>query len=80
MPCCPSALLPSSPTERASLPTAYLPLATPPQVGDPFDESVAQGPLVSEKQVEKVLHYIEVGQKEGECCSPAGQAEGPCWV
>ncbi|KAI7838277.1 hypothetical protein COHA_007931 [Chlorella ohadii] len=40
-------------------------LAKQRKVGDPFDESVAQGPLVSEKQVEKVMHYIELGQKEG---------------
>ncbi|PRW56317.1 aldehyde dehydrogenase [Chlorella sorokiniana] len=40
-------------------------LAKKRKVGDPFDESVAQGPLVSEKQVDKVLHYIELGQKEG---------------
>lgn len=49
----------------ASFAPAYLAPPAAFQVGDPFDESVAQGPLVSEKQVEKVMHYIELGQKEG---------------
>ncbi|KAL4449498.1 hypothetical protein ABPG77_007142 [Micractinium sp. CCAP 211/92] len=40
-------------------------LAKKRKIGDPFDESVAQGPLVSEKQVEKVLEYVESGKKEG---------------
>ncbi|KAL4449497.1 hypothetical protein ABPG77_007141 [Micractinium sp. CCAP 211/92] len=40
-------------------------LAKKRKIGDPFDESVAQGPLVSEKQVEKVLKYVESGKKEG---------------
>ncbi len=46
-------------------------------MGDPFDESVAQGPLVSEKQVEKVMHYIELGQKEGGRLA-LGQKAGGC--
>ena len=37
----------------------------PLQSGDPFDESVRHGPLVSEKQMAKVLEYIEKGKKEG---------------
>lgn len=40
-------------------------LAKKRKIGDPFDKSVAQGPLVSEKQVEKVLEYVDQGKKEG---------------
>ncbi|EFN58462.1 hypothetical protein CHLNCDRAFT_50233 [Chlorella variabilis] len=35
------------------------------KVGDPFDETSTQGPLVSQKQVDKVLKYVELGKKEG---------------
>ena len=35
------------------------------RVGDPTDPSSQMGPLVSEEQMNKVLQYIELGQKEG---------------
>ena len=35
------------------------------RVGDPTDPSSQMGPLVSEEQMNKVLQYIEIGQKEG---------------
>jgi len=35
------------------------------KVGDPFDANTNQGPLVDKVQFEKVMHYIELGQKEG---------------
>ena len=55
-------------TAPAQIPTpGFARPSSPSQVGDPFDESVAQGPLVSEKQMEKVMKYIELGQKEGGC-------------
>ncbi|MBO0345746.1 betaine-aldehyde dehydrogenase [Roseibium sp. CAU 1637] len=34
-------------------------------IGDPMDESVNVGPLVSEPQLEKVLGYMALGQEEG---------------
>ncbi|QKV17611.1 betaine-aldehyde dehydrogenase [Oricola thermophila] len=34
-------------------------------IGDPMDETVQMGPLVSAAQREKVLGYIETGRKEG---------------
>ncbi len=34
-------------------------------VGDPYDESVVMGPLVSHKHREKVLSYFELAKKEG---------------
>jgi acyl-CoA reductase-like NAD-dependent aldehyde dehydrogenase len=35
------------------------------KVGDPLDESTEVGPLVSQKQRERVLDYIGIGQEEG---------------
>jgi acyl-CoA reductase-like NAD-dependent aldehyde dehydrogenase len=34
-------------------------------VGDPADEKTAMGPLVSERQRERVLDYIRIGREEG---------------
>jgi len=34
-------------------------------VGDPFDERVTNGPMVSMKQLNKTLDYIKLGKKEG---------------
>ena len=34
-------------------------------VGDPLDENTEQGPQVDNEQFNKVLSYIEAGQKEG---------------
>jgi aldehyde dehydrogenase (NAD+) len=36
------------------------------RAGDPFEEGVRQGPIVSEKQMEKVLDYIKKGKEEGQ--------------
>jgi aldehyde dehydrogenase (NAD+) len=35
------------------------------KVGDPLDESVDVGPLVSEARLKKVMEYIEIGRDEG---------------
>ncbi len=34
-------------------------------VGDPFDPKTEQGPQVSQAQLDKVMHYIESGMREG---------------
>lgn len=34
-------------------------------LGDPLDEATSIGPLVSKAQLDKVLHYLKVGQDEG---------------
>ncbi|REG24936.1 aldehyde dehydrogenase (NAD+) [Paracoccus versutus] len=34
-------------------------------VGDPFDPNVQLGPLVSQRQLERVMHYVSVGGSEG---------------
>jgi betaine-aldehyde dehydrogenase len=35
------------------------------RMGDPMDESVHMGPLISQAQLDKVLNYIEIGRAEG---------------
>jgi aldehyde dehydrogenase (NAD+) len=35
------------------------------KVGDPLDETVDLGPLVSETQLKKVMEYVEIGRDEG---------------
>lgn len=42
------------------------------RIGDPMDEDVQMGPLVSAAQHEKVLGYIEIGKSEGAECVYGG--------
>lgn len=35
------------------------------KVGDPLDEKTEQGPQVSQEQLDKILGYIDIGQKQG---------------
>jgi aldehyde dehydrogenase (NAD+) len=35
------------------------------KIGAPFEEGVENGPLISQLQMDKVLNYIDLGQKEG---------------
>ena len=35
------------------------------KVGDPLDEGTEQGPQVSQEQLDKILGYIEIGEKQG---------------
>jgi betaine-aldehyde dehydrogenase len=35
------------------------------KIGNPLDETTEMGPIASEKQLKKVMHYIELGKKEG---------------
>ncbi|MBL7497751.1 aldehyde dehydrogenase [Frankia sp. CNm7] len=41
-------------------------------VGDPFDPSTTMGPLVSRRQQERVLSYIEIGKSEGATVATGG--------
>ena len=34
-------------------------------IGDPFDPQTEQGPQISQAQLDKVMHYIELGMREG---------------
>lgn len=46
------------------------------KVGSPWDETVIQGPQISEKQMERVLNYIDIGKKEGATCLLGGNRHG----
>jgi acyl-CoA reductase-like NAD-dependent aldehyde dehydrogenase len=35
------------------------------RLGDPFDPSTNMGPVISEQQLDKVLHYVDTGKSEG---------------
>lgn len=35
------------------------------KIGDPLDEQTEMGPLISQRQLDKVVHYVELGLKEG---------------
>jgi betaine-aldehyde dehydrogenase len=46
-------------------------------LGDPLDEATQMGPLVSERQLERVLAYVEAGRAEGaRCVTGGGRAAG----
>ena len=46
------------------------------KVGDPLDESTQQGPQVSQEQLDKILHYVALGQREGAKLVTGGQRKG----
>lgn len=35
------------------------------KIGDPLDEATEMGPVISKSHLERVLHYIDLGKKEG---------------
>src|SRR5437588_8148637 len=46
------------------------------KVGDPFDPNTTQGPQVSQEQCDRVLGYIDSGQKEGAKMLTGGRRAG----
>lgn len=44
------------------------------RMGDPFEPGVRMGPLISKKQQQQVLEYVEVGRAEGAVVVCGGQA------
>jgi aldehyde dehydrogenase (NAD+) len=46
------------------------------RIGDPFDPNTEQGPQVDKTQFEKIMHYIDLGQKEGAKCVTGGHRFG----
>src|SRR5438094_5629873 len=46
------------------------------KVGDPFDAETTQGPQVSQEQFDRVMGYIEAGQKEGAKMLTGGKRVG----
>jgi aldehyde dehydrogenase (NAD+) len=46
------------------------------KIGDPLDPKTEQGPQVSQEQLDKILHYINVGQKQGATLLSGGHRVG----
>jgi aldehyde dehydrogenase (NAD+) len=46
------------------------------QLGDPLDPKTEQGPQVSAEQLEKILHYVDLGKKEGAKLVTGGARRG----
>ncbi len=46
------------------------------KIGDPMDPSTEQGPQVSQEQMDKILGYVELGQKQGATLLSGGHRVG----
>src|SRR5262249_25220560 len=46
------------------------------KLGDPLDPATEQGPQVSKEQLDKILHYIKLGEKEGARLMTGGERVG----
>jgi aldehyde dehydrogenase (NAD+) len=46
------------------------------KLGDPLDPTTEQGPQVDKAQYDKVMHYIDLGNKEGAKCLTGGKRFG----
>lgn len=46
------------------------------RLGDPLDPSTEQGPQVSSEQLDKILHYVDLGQKQGARLVAGGRRRG----
>jgi aldehyde dehydrogenase (NAD+) len=46
------------------------------RIGDPLDPGTEQGPQVSGEQLDKILHYIDLGQKQGARLVAGGHRQG----
>jgi aldehyde dehydrogenase (NAD+) len=46
------------------------------KVGDPLDTQTEQGPQVSQEQLDKILHYVRIGQDQGANLLVGGQRVG----
>jgi aldehyde dehydrogenase (NAD+) len=46
------------------------------RLGDPLDGATEQGPQVSQEQMDKILHYVDLGQKQGAKLVAGGHRHG----
>src|SRR6202035_1935684 len=46
------------------------------KVGDPLDPATEQGPQVSQEQMDKILGYVKLGEKQGATLLTDGQRVG----
>ena len=51
-------------------------LASKRSIGDPLDPATEQGPQVSQEQMDKILHYVDLGQKQGAQLRTGGARRG----
>ncbi len=51
-------------------------LAAGRRVGDPFDPNTEQGPQVDRNQFDKIMGFIDIGQREGAKCIVGGKRHG----
>jgi aldehyde dehydrogenase (NAD+) len=45
-------------------------------MGNPLDPATEQGPQVSQEQLDKILHYVDLGKKEGASLVTGGKRKG----
>jgi aldehyde dehydrogenase (NAD+) len=46
------------------------------RVGNPLDPATEQGPQIDQAQFDKIMHYIDLGKKEGAQCVSGGNRVG----
>jgi aldehyde dehydrogenase (NAD+) len=46
------------------------------KLGDPLDPQTEQGPQIDKAQFDKIMHYIDLGKKEGAQCVTGGKRFG----
>jgi aldehyde dehydrogenase (NAD+) len=46
------------------------------RMGDPLDPTTEQGPQVSQEQLDKILHYVDLGQSQGARLVAGGKRRG----
>ena len=46
------------------------------RIGDPADRATAMGPVVSEKQMQSILDYVDIGRNEGAFLTTGGERVG----
>lgn len=46
------------------------------RIGNPFDTQTEQGSQIDQAQFDKIMHYIELGKKEGANCVAGGKRHG----
>jgi aldehyde dehydrogenase (NAD+) len=74
--CCAGSRLFVEETVHDKLVDRLLEMAKQQKLGDPFDPATTQGPQVSQEQMDRILGYIEHGNKEGAHCLTGGKRHG----
>jgi len=48
------------------------------RIGDPLEDGINLGPVISQAQMERVLNYVQIGKKEGAQTVAGGARSGEC--